>query len=155
MEWDIDWGSVGTFLGGGGLVALVGGGLYLWKTWRVNQQEAAKGDIDVIVKETEANDRRRKQDATFKAEESDRVIAYWKALTVEISDRNKAAMILIDSKIEALEVEAEKRREEHTKCREENAMMKIHVEHLKEQFAASVADRKELRDRVAALENQQ
>ncbi len=135
----------------GGLLTAV---VVLYGKWRSAIQEAAKGDIDVDLKATEASNKHRQEDADFEARESQRIIDYWKSLNAEISERSRIALSGIESKVRELEVEGEKRREEHIKCQLDNATMKSQIEHLREQVVAINEDRKQLRERVAALEAQ-
>lgn len=141
MGWDIDWSGVGAFATGGGFVAFAGGCLFLWKTWRANQQEAAKGDIDVTDKERES-----------RAREDLRIIDYWKALNAE----SKAQLMEIIDRLEAKQVETDaeldKRRKEHEECQRSDAVKSAQIAHLQETSAEKTEQIRELRTRVETLE---
>ncbi len=135
------------------VIGVLGGAvIILWKKWREAQQEAAKGDVDVTVKTTDAANKHRQEDADFEARENQRIIEYWKSLNAEMSERSRIVISSVEAKVKELEVEGQKRLEEHIKCQLDNAAMKVQVEHLKEQVAALNSEKNQLRDRVAALE---
>lgn len=155
----MDWDSTKLVALGGTIataIGIVAGAVILaWQKWRSVQQEAAKGDVDVDVKTTDAANKHRQEDADFEARENQRIIDYWKSLNAEISERSRVVIQSIELKVKELETEGEKRREEHIKCQLDNAAMKVQLEHLREQIVAFAADKNQLRDRIAALESQQ
>ncbi len=135
------------------VIGVLGGAvLILYKKWREAQQEAAKGDIDVSVKTTDAANKLRREDADFEARENQRIIDYWKSMNADLNERSNTVIKGIEAKLKEQEIEGQKRLEEHIKCQLDNATMRAQIEHLKEQIAALTSEKNQLRDRVAALE---
>lgn len=130
---------------GGAISGIIGIAIIAWQQWKKTQ-------LEVSTAENEADHKRRSSEAAFQAQEDVRIIDYWKALNAEITERSKNALAAVETKILALEQEAEKRREEHIKCQLDNAAMKVQLEHHQQEGVQMRAEIKNLRDRVATLE---
>lgn len=151
---------------GGAIVTLCGAltvALVLWQKYKTGRAQSAKDDADAEDKVNEVNDRKRKKDAIFHNEEIAGIIEKWENIAAErqeYADRQLAEQrrdfenklhdqqSVIDQLREghkAMNVELEKRRNEHVECLKADATKTAQIEFL-------TVSNKELRERVAALE---
>ncbi len=137
----MDWDRVLDFALGSGLVALVGGGLMLWKKFRTDQQDVERGAIDLADKQAE-----------YQAREELRIIEHWRGLNAELKAQMTAVIDKLTLRQDAMSLELEKRQRDHDECKQSDAVNKARIEHLTIQLADKADQIKELRQRVDQLE---